>query len=326
MKFIIMTGPGADNNFADELITSKLVPAMIVTESPFYCKKSNPLKFLVKKIFLVLRYLVKRNKTKKKYQAYFLAKKYSIPYWPSQKVNNDDLAELIKEMNIDYAFVFTFGIIKEKIFRAPKHGCINFHPSLLPVNRGACPVNWTILTNQRKTGITFHFITKEIDAGSIIEQYEIPLSGYETAKILNEYLFSLGAILFVNLIMRLKLNYKINLINNDIQNGTYESPFVKAHRIISEKNTFHEMNLIIRASRFYELCALYEYSGKEFVIYNCIDVTDCTLPFKEYPFFDEENNIYLKTSDDKVVYLVIKHSPAGNFLSRIMHRLTEHLD
>jgi hypothetical protein len=49
-----MTGPGADNNFADELITSKLVPAMIVTESPYYCEKSNPLKFLVKKILLVL--------------------------------------------------------------------------------------------------------------------------------------------------------------------------------------------------------------------------------------------------------------------------------
>ena len=321
-----MTGPGADNNFADELITSRLVPAMIVTESPFYCGKSNPLKFLKNKTFLLLRYLIKRNKTKKKYQAYFLAKKYSIPYWPSQKVNNDELAELIKEMNIDYAFVFTFGIINEKIFKAPKYGCINFHPSLLPVNRGACPVNWTILNNQRKTGITFHLITKEIDAGSIIEQYEIPLSGYETAKILNEYLFSLGAILFVNLIMRLKLNFKYTLVDNDIQNGTYEPPFGEGHRIISDKNTFQEMSLIIRASRFYELCAVYDYSGKEFVIYNCIDVTNYILPFKEYPFFDEENNIYLKTPDNKIVYLVTKHFPAANIFNRIMHRLTEHLD
>jgi methionyl-tRNA formyltransferase len=321
-----MTGRGADNNFADELITSKLVPAIIVTDSPFYCGKTNPLKFIVKKGFLLLRYLTKRNIVKKKYQAYFLAKKYSIPYWPSQKVNNDEFAELIKEMNIDYAFVFTFGIINEKIYKAPKYGCINFHPSLLPLNRGASPVNWTILNKQSKTGITFHFITKDIDAGSIIEQYEIPLSGYETAKILNEYLFSLGALLFVNLIMRLKLNYKFTQINNDIQNGTYEPPFGKEHRIISDKNTFQEMNLIIRASRFYELCAVYEYSGKEFMIYNCIDVTNCTLPIKEYPFFDEENNIYLKTSDNKIAYLVIKHLPAGNIFRRIMHNLTEHLD
>ncbi len=114
MKFIIMTGRGADNNFADELITSKLVPAIIVTESPFYCGKTNPLKFIAKKGFLFLRYLTKRNKVKKKYQAYFLSRKYSIPYWPSQKVNNDEFAELIKEMNIDYAFVFTFGVIKRK--------------------------------------------------------------------------------------------------------------------------------------------------------------------------------------------------------------------
>ena len=62
------------------------------------------------------------------------------------------------------------------------------------------------------------------------------------------------------------------------------------------------------------------------MIYNCIDVTNCTLPIKEYPFFDEENNIYLKTSDNKIAYLVIKHLPAGNIFRRIMHNLTEHLD
>ncbi len=38
------------------------------------------------------------------------------------------------------------------------------------------PNNWTILHNRQKTGITFHFITNGIDAGSIIEQVEIPLS------------------------------------------------------------------------------------------------------------------------------------------------------
>ncbi len=124
--------------------------------------------------------------------------------------------------------------------------------------------------------------------------------------------------------MRLKLNYKFTQINNDIQTGTYEPPFGKEHRIISDKNTFQEMNLTIRGSRYYELCAVYEYSGKEFVIYNCIDVTNCTLPVKEYPFFDEENNIFLKTSDNKIAYLVIKHTPAGNIFGRIMHSLIEH--
>jgi methionyl-tRNA formyltransferase len=318
-----MTDPGLDNNFVEELITSKLFPNMIVTNSPFYCGKINPFKFLLKKGLLILRYLIKRSKIKRKYQAYFLAKKYSIPIWPSQKVNNDELANLIEEMGIDYAFIFAFGILKEKIFKAPKYGCINFHPSLLPLNRGACPSNWTILNNQHKTGITFHFISKGIDAGSIIEQYEIPLSGYETAKILNEYLFSIGAILFVRLIIKLKLNYEYVLIKNDISNGTYEPPFRIEDRAISDKNTFQEINLIIRASRIYDLCAVYKFLGKEFMVINCIDLTNCNLPIKEYPFFDDENNIYLKSIDNKIVFLVTKRSTAGHKCYRFIYNLID---
>jgi methionyl-tRNA formyltransferase len=321
MKFIIMTGLGLDNNFAGELINSKLFPEIIATDSPFYCGEKNPFKFLFKKGLLILRFIIQRDKIRRKYQAYFLASKYSIPIWPSHKVNTDEFAKKIREMGIDYAFVFTFRILKEKIFKAPKYGCINFHPALLPLNRGAYPTNWIILNNRHKTGITFHFISNGIDAGPIIEQYEIPLSGYETAKILNEYLFSLGAILFVRIIFRLKFNYEYNLIKNDINSGTYEPPFTLQNRIISDKNTFQEINSIIRASRIYDLNAVYRFSGKEFMVINCVDLTDCNLTVTEYPFIDDEDNIYLQSSDNKVLFLVTKQSTDDNKYRRFIHNI-----
>lgn len=117
------------------------------------------------------------------------------------------------------------------------------------------------IRNQPKTGITFHYISKEVDTGSIIEQFEIPLSGYETAKILNEYLFRIGAILFVRLIIRIKHNYRFNPVANDYRIGTYEPPFGAQYSYLSEKNTFQEISHIIRASRIYESCAVYMYSG-----------------------------------------------------------------
>jgi methionyl-tRNA formyltransferase len=308
MKFIVMTGRGLDNNFVEELITSNLLPAMIVTDSPLYCAEVNSIKYLFIKALLILRYIIRSNILRRKYQAYFLAKKYSIPFWPSQKVNNDEFADVIKEMGIDYAFIFTFGILKEKIYTAPKSGCINFHPALLPLNRGASPSNWIILNNQTKTGITFHFISKDVDTGAIVEQYEIPLSGYETSKILNEYLFRIGAILFVRLIIRIKNNYKSDPIINIVGTATYEPPFGEHNSHLSEKNTFQEINRIIRASRIYESGAFYMYSGKKFMVINCVDLTGCNLSIKEYPFFDDDNNIYIKSIDDKIVYLVTKHS------------------
>lgn len=320
-----MTGPGLDNNFIEELIASKLLPALIVTNSPFYCGKINPIKFLLKKILLVLRYFVKYSVIKRKYQSYFLARKYSIPIWPSEKVNNDNFARLIKEMEVDYAFIFTFTILKENIFNAPKFGCINFHPSLLPLNRGASPSNWIILNNQQKTGITFHFISKNIDAGDIIEQYEIPLSGYETTKILNEYLYSIGAVLFVRLILRFIHNYKYKLIKNDICTGTYEPRFKTGNSIITEKNTFPEISSIVRTSRIYDSYALFKYSGKEFMVLNCVDLTDCDFPVKVYPFIDDKNNIYLRSLDNKNVLLVTKEPAKSNIFNRFFHNLKERI-
>ena len=324
MKFIIMTDQGLDNNFMDELIASKLLPVLIVTTSPFYCGNLNPFKYLIKKVFLVLRYLIKHSVTKRKYQAYFLARKYSIPRWPSERVNDDDFGRLIKEMEVDYAFIFTFRKLKENIYNAPKFGCINFHPALLPLNRGASPSNWIIINNQSKTGITFHFVTKDIDAGDIIEQYEIPLSGYETTKILNEYLFSIGTILFVRLIFRLSHNYKYKLMKNDIGNGTYEPSFNIGNSIITDKNTFQEISSIIRASRYYDSYALFKYSGKEFMVLNCADLSDCDFPLKEYPFIDDENNIYLRSSDSKIVLLVTIRQAKSNIINRFIHNLKEY--
>jgi methionyl-tRNA formyltransferase len=325
MKFIVMTDYGPDNNFVEELIASKLLPALIVTNSPFYCGKINPFKFLLKKILLILRYLIKHSVIKRKYQPYFLARKYSIPVWLSERVNEDNFARLIKKMEIDYAFIFTFGIIKENIITATKYGCVNFHPSILPLNRGASPSNWTILNNQQKTGITFHFITKNIDAGEIIEQYELPLSGYETTKILNEYLFNIGAILFVRLILRLSHNYKYTLIKNDFSAGTYEPRFKTENSIITDKNTFQEINSIIRASRIYDSCALFINSGKEYMVLNCVDLTDCDFPLKEYPFIDDKCNIYLRSLDNKIVLLVTKKQVSSNIFSRFIHNLKERI-
>jgi methionyl-tRNA formyltransferase len=160
------------------------------------------------------------------------------------------------------------------------------------------------IRNQPKTGITFHYISKEVDTGSIIEQFEIPLSGYETAKILNEYLFRIGAILFVRLIIRIKHNYRFNPVANDYRIGTYEPPFGAQYSYLSEKNTFQEISHIIRASRIYESCAVYMYSGNFFMVFNSVDLTGCNLSSKEFPFFDDENNIYIKSVDDKIVCLV----------------------
>ena len=60
-------------------------------------------------------------------------------------------------------------IIKE-ILNIPKYGGINLHPSLLPKYRGTFSCPWAIINNEKKTGITYHFMNEKFDDGKIVLQ------------------------------------------------------------------------------------------------------------------------------------------------------------
>ena len=63
-------------------------------------------------------------------------------------------------------------IIKEPLLSMPKHGFINFHPSLLPFNRGK-HYNFWALVEQSPFGVSLHKIDKGVDTGEIVAQKSI---------------------------------------------------------------------------------------------------------------------------------------------------------
>ena len=74
------------------------------------------------------------------------------------------------------AFVVDFAqIVEEPFLNGPEHGCLNIHPSLLPRWRGAAPVQRAILSGDTVTGVTVFRLVKELDAGPILAQLEMPL-------------------------------------------------------------------------------------------------------------------------------------------------------
>lgn len=59
--------------------------------------------------------------------------------------------------------------------------CYNFHPGLLPQQRGAGIFSWAIINNDPFTGITLHEIDKDIDHGPILDRTRIPVLSTDTA-------------------------------------------------------------------------------------------------------------------------------------------------
>ena len=119
-------------------------------------------------------------------------------------LNQDELylitkeEELKKVKEIQPNIILSVGfrhIVPKDILSVPPLGAINFHKSLLPLNRGANPVIWTIIENA-KAGVTIHYMDEGIDTGDIIAQREVNVSLSDNAKDLYQKLEKVQMSLF----------------------------------------------------------------------------------------------------------------------------------
>lgn len=99
-------------------------------------------------------------------------------------------------------------IIKENILTDFKGIKINLHPSLLPDYKGCFSSVWAIINNEKETGITYHILTKDIDAGNILIQEKIKINDDDTAYSLFHKLITLGIQNLPKLFILLENNYE----------------------------------------------------------------------------------------------------------------------
>lgn len=118
----------------------------------------------------------------------------NLPVFQPEKIKNDDALRLFKSHEADAAVVVAFGrILPIAFLEAPKLGCINVHFSLLPKYRGAAPVNWAIVQNEKTTGVTTMRMDRGLDTGDILLQRETEIGAEETAPELLKRLSGVGA-------------------------------------------------------------------------------------------------------------------------------------
>jgi methionyl-tRNA formyltransferase len=89
------------------------------------------------------------------------------------------------------AFVLQFA--PQEFVKIPKHGTIQYHPSLLPLYRGPSSINWPIIRGDRKTGLTIFRPTDGLDEGPVVLQKETEISPDDTlGTVYFDRLFPMG--------------------------------------------------------------------------------------------------------------------------------------
>lgn len=127
-----------------------------------------------------------------------LALAYDIPVYQPVKIREPEYVEQIRKMNADVIVVVAFGqILPKAVLEASKYGCINVHASLLPMYRGAAPIQWAVIDGQTKTGVTTMQMDAGIDTGDILLKREVTLDERETGGSLFERLSKVGAGLLI---------------------------------------------------------------------------------------------------------------------------------
>ena len=89
------------------------------------------------------------------------------------------------------AFVLQFA--PQELVTIPRHGTIQYHPSLLPKYRGPSSINWPIIKGEIETGLTVFRPSDGLDEGAVILQKKTPLSAEDTlGTVYFDRLFPLG--------------------------------------------------------------------------------------------------------------------------------------
>jgi methionyl-tRNA formyltransferase len=122
------------------------------------------------------------------------AEEKKLPVHRFPKYSAAEALAALKALDADIgvmAYVLLFA--PPEFCAIPKHGMIQFHPSLLPLHRGPASIPWAIIRGRSETGLTIFRPTPGLDEGPVILQKRVAIGPNDTAASLYfDKIFPLG--------------------------------------------------------------------------------------------------------------------------------------
>lgn len=193
-----------------------------------------------------------------------------IPVYQPQSFREDAVYEELRALKPDVLAVVAYGkILPQRILDIPRLGAVNMHASILPTLRGSGPVQWSILNGDNETGVTAMYMSREMDAGDIIEIRRTPIRPEETAGELLARLADIAAPLLCDTLRSLETGTAVRT-PQDHTKATYAPMLTKALCPIDWTKTKREILNQIRGLNPWPI-ATAELAGTRFKIYSAAD-------------------------------------------------------
>lgn len=198
-------------------------------------------------------------------------------FQPTKLKAHKEALEYLKNLKPDFIIVVAFGqILTKEVLDIPKYGCINLHASLLPMYRGAAPLNWAIINGEKKSGNTTMLMDVGLDTGDMLLKDEIEITDNMTAGELHDLLMYRGADLLLNTIDGLSKGtiipekqceetFYAKMLNKDLGRIDWNNSAKNIHNLIRGLNPWPIAHTTYddKSMKIYESEVLVESSNKE---------------------------------------------------------------
>ena len=100
----------------------------------------------------------------------------------------------LRALDVDLAVMaYVLQFAPQAFVNIPRHGTIQYHPSLLPRHRGPSSINWALIMGETQTGLTLFRPTDGLDEGPIVLQKTVTIGPDDTlGGIYFDRLFPMG--------------------------------------------------------------------------------------------------------------------------------------
>jgi methionyl-tRNA formyltransferase len=104
-----------------------------------------------------------------------------VPVHQFPKLTDSAAIEAMREASADVGVMaYVTQFVPQNFCNIPKFGTIQFHPSLLPLHRGASSMSWAIICGRTETGFSIFRPTDGLDEGPVVLTRSVPIEPEDT--------------------------------------------------------------------------------------------------------------------------------------------------
>src|SRR5450755_1754610 len=117
-----------------------------------------------------------------------------ITVYQMASLKTDVAREALRALDADIGIMaYVLQFVPQEFATIPRHGMIQYHPSLLPRYRGPSSINWPIIRGDTRTGLSIFRPTDGLDEGPIILQKDTQIGPDDTlGSVYFDRLFPMG--------------------------------------------------------------------------------------------------------------------------------------